>query len=96
MLDYGTSAGRHRDNIRDYYALTLMIPIMFAGYKNIKYSKYAFASMIGFVVQLFGHYFLVPYSFFFLAYLTMEEYNKLKIPKVNKKDIESKQIIDKT
>jgi len=72
VFSYGSGGDSNRWMEPDYIALIMMIPLALAGYKNWQYSKYAFAGMIGFLVQIFGHYFIVPYTFFFLAYLAKD------------------------
>lgn len=78
VFSYGSGADGNRYMEPDYVAVLMMMPLLLAGYKNWEYSKYAFAGMIGFYVQIFGHYFIVPYTFFFLAYLSMVRCNALE------------------
>ena len=70
LFNYGSGSDGNKYMEPDYVALIMMMPLGLAGYSNWKYSKYAFAGMAGFIVQLFGHYFIVPYTFFYLAYLS--------------------------
>ena len=70
MIGYGSNGIQNKLDTVDTYSLFLLIPLIIAGYKNWHYSKYAFAGMVGLSVQMFAHYFIVPYTFFYLAYLT--------------------------
>lgn len=77
MLRYGVTEQYYIEN--DYVALFMMIPLMVSCFHNNKLFLWGVFACIPLLVSMYGHYFITPYTLFFLGYLLVNSQEKTQI-----------------
>lgn len=64
VLEYGSESSYETD----YVAILVLIPLMLIA-RNKELNKWGYISLIPLLFRQFGHYFITPYTLFFLSFL---------------------------